>query len=255
MITNQKHENFSRIETQPEPVPFVPADVSQNGCANPVFPFYELSKDLCKAYVRTNMVEVDSARRRYIRAVLDQTDGRPETIKIHFQYAIAQIVDAYWKRLGIYGKELQLMQEFFGKQLQNMEIGADLAVVFQETLKHLLDLTLRPAQVSQTIRMEGVKRYIEENFSQPLKLEELARENGFSVSVFGRAFKRDFGMGFSAYLRKVRLEQAKKLLVSTRLPISQVIQESGFNNPQYFFDLFKRSVGSTPQKFRDSFDR
>jgi two-component system response regulator YesN len=164
-------------------------------------------------------------------------------------------VDAYRKRLGIYGNELQSMQEHFEEQLQSKETVQDLVVVFQETLKHLLALTLKPVQVSQSIRMEEAKRFIDENFNQNLKLEGVARENGFSISAFGRAFKKEFGVGFSAYLRKVRLEHAKKLLVSTRLPISQVIQESGFNNPQYFFDLFKRSIGFTPQKFRDSFDR
>lgn len=232
-----------------------PGDNANNKSANTIFPFYQLSKDLCAAYVRTNLAEVDSARHLYVRAILNQRDVRQETIRLHFHYAIAQIVDAYRKRLGIYGNELQSMQEHFEEQLQSKETVQDLVVVFQETLKHLLALTLKPVQVSQSIRMEEAKRFIDENFNQNLKLEGVARENGFSVSAFGRAFKKEFGVGFSAYLRKVRLEHAKKLLVSTRLPISQVIQESGFNNPQYFFDLFKRSIGFTPQKFRDSFDR
>ncbi len=228
------------------------------GAPNPVGvvqPFYQLSKELCAAYVRTNPAEVDTARRRYLCAILDPENARPETVKIHFHYAVAQIIDAYRKRLGIYEKELQSVQESFEAKLQKVETAGDMAIIFQETLQHLVALTLKPVRVSQTIRLEGAKKYISENFKQDLHLEEVARENGFSVSVFGRAFKREFKMGFSAYLRKIRLEEAKKLLVSTRLPISQVIQESGFSNPQYFFDLFKRSTGYTPQKFRDSFDR
>ncbi len=229
--------------------------VSQKGLEKQAFIFYQLSKDLCLAYVRTNEDEMDSARHRFIQAILEQSYSNQDSVKLHFQYAIAQIVDAYGKRLGIYGKELYSTQESFDKNIQKTADIDDLMRIFQETLKNLLALTLKPAQVSQTIRMEGVRKYIEENFSQALRLEETARENGFSVPVFGRVFKKNFAMSFSAYLRKVRLEQAKKLLVSTRLPISQVIQECGFSNQQYFFDLFKRSVGYTPQKFRDSFDR
>ncbi len=252
---NQKAALVPIMTTSHKSDEAVSIEAGQNRGANQVFPFYQLSKDLCAAYVRTNVVEMDMARIHYVQAILEQKDGGSEIVKLHFQYAIAQIVDSYRRRLGIYGKELHSVQETFDKKLKDATVPSDLIIVFEEALKHLLALTLRPAQVSQAIRMDGAKRYIDENFSQNLKMVETARDNGFSVSVFGRAFKKEFGVGFSAYIRKVRLEHARKLLVSTRLPISQVIQECGFNNPQYFFDLFKRSTGHTPQTFRDKFDR
>jgi two-component system response regulator YesN len=57
-------------------------------------------------------------------------------------------------------------------------------------------------------------------------------------------------MGFSAHLRMRRLEKVKELLGTTSLPIVQVSLECGFNNLQYFYDVFKRSVGCTPSEYR-----
>jgi AraC-like DNA-binding protein len=223
---------------------------------NPTVPepanFFQQATKLIEACTKGNVDEIETLRGGYTEKILAQSSGRPENVRIHFLYALGQIVDILKKRSLVQNENFNFLFGTIEGQLQTARTIADLIAVFRESLKRLLTLTLKPMDVSQDIRLEGARKYIDQNFSQDLKLEQVARENGFSVSVFGRGFKKTAGMGFSAYLRKVRLEEARKLLTTTRLPIAQVSQECGFNNLQYFFDVFKRSTGRTPQDFRDS---
>ncbi len=223
---------------------------------NPTIPkpahFYTLSTALIDAYTAGAVGEIEWVRNRYIEQILSRSAGRPENVRLHFLYAFGQIVDVLRKRSPVQSDHFLELFDQFETQLQEARAIADLIAVFRESLKRLLELGLKPMEASQNLRLEAAKKYIDQNFNLDLKLEEVARENGFSTSVFGRGFKKVAGIGFSAYLRKVRLEQARKLLASTSLPISHVSQECGFNNLQYFFDVFKRSTGRTPQEFRDA---
>lgn len=211
-----------------------------------------MAKKIVEVYANRIIDESEESRKAYLDQVLACSAGRPEILRIHFLYGFGQIVDVLRKQTPLMDENLHFILETLNGRLQKTGVISDLITVFQESLNHLMVLTLKPLEGTQSIRLNGARQYIDANFKQDLKLEEVARRNGFSVSVFGRGFKKYVGMGFSAYLRKTRLEQAKKLLVSTSLSISQASQESGFNNLQYFFDVFKRATGKTPQAFRRS---
>jgi len=214
--------------------------------------FFQLSQDLIKACVQGALGEIAERRDRFIRNVLARSGNDPGMVRLHLLYTLGQMIEMWSKRLPVQKEHFRAIFEDLENYLDGADAPSQLTLVFEEALERLMDLALRPMVVSQTLRMEGAKKFLDENFKQEIKLEKLAREHGFSTSVFGRVFKKTAGMGFSAYLRMVRIEQAKALLATTQLSISEVSRESGFNNVQYFFDVFKRSTGRTPQTYRDS---
>ncbi len=223
---------------------------------NPTIPlpenFYQLSKRLIETYAKGFTGETEAVRNEYVDQVLAQSAGRPEIMRLHFLYAAGEIVDALRKRSLVPPDHLSFAFGDFEEQLHGAGTVSDLILFFREFLKRLLTLNLKPQAASQEIRLERVCRYIDENFNLDLKLGQVAKEKGFSASVFSRGFKKITGMGFSAYLRKTRLENAMKLLASSRLSVTQISQECGFNNLQYFFDVFKKKTGKTPQEYRNA---
>lgn len=222
---------------------------------NPSIPapanFYQLSKRLIEVFTKGISNEIETSRNEYIEHILAQSAGRPEILRLHFLYTAGEIIDSLKKRSLVQVENFSFVFDNFEKQLHGAGAVADLILYFREFLKRLLALSLKPMETSQAIRLERVRRYLEENFNQDLKLEKVARDNGFSISVFSRGFKKNTGAGFSTYLRAIRLENAKKLLASSQLSIGQVSRECGFNNLQYFFDVFKRLTGKTPQEYRN----
>ncbi|MBL9153112.1 MAG: helix-turn-helix domain-containing protein [Verrucomicrobiales bacterium] len=85
----------------------------------------------------------------------------------------------------------------------------------------------------------------------PLRLTEVAREIAFtSPGHLSRLFRQQHGLGFQAYLQKLRLEKAAELLANTRLPIARVAKRVGYGDVSRFGRHFKRRFGDTPAGYR-----
>jgi AraC-like DNA-binding protein len=98
--------------------------------------------------------------------------------------------------------------------------------------------------------MEEARRYVDQHFTGPLRLKELARKAGLSQPAFLKGFQRATGHKFSKYLQALRLEEAKRLLRVSPLSVERVAQESGFNSASYFVQAFKRATGYSPGSYR-----
>jgi two-component system response regulator YesN len=101
---------------------------------------------------------------------------------------------------------------------------------------------------AQPIRL--AKQYIHKHFSDPVTLEEVSDAIGFSASYFSALFKKETGEGFSKYLTRVRMEEAKALLRDTRHPVSQICVSVGYADIKHFKHSFKSVTGLTPGEFR-----
>lgn len=99
-------------------------------------------------------------------------------------------------------------------------------------------------------RLRQVKDFIEANYANDLRLEELAHEAGISSFHFAREFKKSTGTTPHQYLIKYRIEQAKLLLAESELPLTEVGLRSGFSHQSHFTRLFHRLTGTTPQSYR-----
>ena len=60
-------------------------------------------------------------------------------------------------------------------------------------------------------------------------------------------------MNFLAYLTNIRMERAKKLLLSTSLSVAEVADQSGYGDYRVFTKVFKKSEGVTPSQYRRDF--
>ncbi len=93
-------------------------------------------------------------------------------------------------------------------------------------------------------------RYIYKNFKKHLTLEEVSRVASLSPTYFSRKFKQVTGMGFKEYLNYVRLKHAQAALLTTDSTITDIALEYGFNDSNYFKDLFKKVYGKPPREYR-----
>ncbi|MBQ7776982.1 MAG: AraC family transcriptional regulator [Lachnospiraceae bacterium] len=97
-------------------------------------------------------------------------------------------------------------------------------------------------------------KYIYKNFRQPLTLEEVSSVASLSPTYFSKKFKLVTGMGFKEYLNFVRLKHAQAALLTTNNTITDIALEYGFNDSNYFKDLFKKVYGKSPREFRKNPD-
>ena len=97
-------------------------------------------------------------------------------------------------------------------------------------------------------------RYIYNNFRKPLTLEEVSSVASLSPTYFSKKFKLITGMGFKEYLNYVRLKHAQTALLTTNSSITDIALEYGFNDSNYFKDLFKKVYGKSPREYRKNPD-
>ena len=96
----------------------------------------------------------------------------------------------------------------------------------------------------------GITRYIQEHLEQEVSLSVLAEEFHLNSQYISQLFKNEIGVGFLAYLTNVRMEKAKKLLISTPLSIAEVADRVGYGDYRVFTKVFKKTEGITPSQYR-----
>ncbi|MDQ0230749.1 response regulator [Metabacillus malikii] len=101
-----------------------------------------------------------------------------------------------------------------------------------------------------TLLVKKMIHLIENNFDKNIKLETLAEVLNYNRSYLGKVFKNSTGVHFNTYLDKVRIENAKKLLLKG-LKVYQVAERTGFSNVDYFHSKFRKYVGLSPSKYRN----
>jgi transcriptional regulator GlxA family with amidase domain len=87
-------------------------------------------------------------------------------------------------------------------------------------------------------------------FAEPMDLDRMAEEAGFSKFHFARAFKAAYGETPANYLTRRRVERAKDLLRSANLTITEVCLLVGFNSLGSFSSRFSELVGMSPRQYQ-----
>ena len=99
----------------------------------------------------------------------------------------------------------------------------------------------------------AITRYLQEHLSEDISLSVLAEEFHLSAQYISQLFTSEIGVNFLAYLTNIRMERAKKLLLSTALSIGEISEQLGFGDYRVFTKVFKKSKGVTPSKYRRDF--
>lgn len=101
----------------------------------------------------------------------------------------------------------------------------------------------------RTRQRRPLQALMESNFAKPLAVEDYAYLSGRSASTFHRDFKRIFGEGPKAWLRRRRLEVARDRLLHGPKSVSEVAASLGYGNSSHFIKIFKEAYGESPKQY------
>jgi AraC family transcriptional regulator of arabinose operon len=99
-------------------------------------------------------------------------------------------------------------------------------------------------------RIEKVCEFVDHHYAKPLTVNDLCKNVFLSDSHLRQLFKRNLNTTPMNYIRKVRLEKAKELLVETIETVSQIAHQVGFEDVSYFNRLFRKRELMTPTEYR-----
>ena len=98
-------------------------------------------------------------------------------------------------------------------------------------------------------RLKKIQRYVAENYSQPIALQEVINLTGLSAPAFCRYFKKSAGQTFTEYLNAHRIRQARKMLLNDS-SVTEACFACGFENLSYFNRVFRKLNGENPLSFK-----
>lgn len=127
------------------------------------------------------------------------------------------------------------------------EIVRDLSQAVAEAVEYVQNTR---SQRLEDDRLDTVLDFIHEHFRDPISLEDVAAEAGMHPARFSSWFKNAQGTNYIDYLTRLRVDTAKTLLRNPRIRVKDVAHESGFQDPRYFGQVFKKLVGITPTRYQ-----
>ena len=130
------------------------------------------------------------------------------------------------------------------------------------SLVRCMDIMVQAAQTSREIIVPPVAHdailevvlYINEHFTTPIRLEDLARRFGVSVSFLSHGFVRYTGKSVYSYVLYRRVQMAKEMIYS-EMPLNDIAYQCGFNDYSSFMRSFNKIAGMSPHNYRKQVKR
>jgi AraC-like DNA-binding protein/ligand-binding sensor protein len=125
-----------------------------------------------------------------------------------------------------------------------------LLAIFAQHLSMISNQIVVQNANSEPPMITKAKEFIQQNQSEDLSLEQVAKAVNTSTFYFCKMFKKATGINFTDYLSRVRIEKAKNLLLNPNLRVSEIAYEVGFQSLTHFNRVFKKIVGQSPSEYR-----
>ena len=126
----------------------------------------------------------------------------------------------------------------------------DLEVFAQALFDATAALLQRAADADDIIAR--VTAYIQANFRENIDRDDVAAVAYITPNYLSKQFRSKMGMNLREYINQIRVEEAKRLLLSTNLPVSEVAGMAGYENISYFSTVFRKRTGMSPVDWRNS---
>jgi len=103
---------------------------------------------------------------------------------------------------------------------------------------------------TKSVLFDSMLNYVQFNFMNEITIRDIAQACACSQSTVCHVFKQYTGESIKKYIDNLRINQAKKLLSTSDLPINRIAQLCGFSNINYFPTAFKKQIGISPTEYR-----
>lgn len=189
-------------------------------------------------FLGSNVVDVCS--QKYLLPLLNN--------RISFPVCITS-QDAHYNRLS---SCLNDADELCDKRPSGFELGvkADIMQFFSLIFRYNDTDSASSEEPLHLERLKLALNYIEENYQNPIRIQDAALQCGYSESHFMRWFRQMTGTSFISYLNRYRLESAFGELKNSERTVLEISERVGFDNLSNFNRQFKKQFGITPRKLR-----
>ncbi|SEN79592.1 response regulator [Paenibacillus sp. OV219] len=134
--------------------------------------------------------------------------------------------------------------------LESLTDWHDIIAIIEQQLERLSSMLDRGAERSCDEIIEHVQHYVQQHYEEDLSLQWVSDNYYIHPNYFSKRFKSVVGISFNDYVTRARIERSKELLRTTTLKIARISQLVGYEDQNYFCNVFKKVTGVSPSAYR-----
>lgn len=179
----------------------------------------------------------------------DHSLHQHQSFKIHMISLLTLIYEKIISR-GYHSPYLEHYYDNFSNRISNSHTFQDLFECGECIIKKFSTITEKNMLEQKSKITQDALNYIHINFDKKITLDDLSKHIYVSKTHLSQQFKSEMNESIIHYLKRYRIAQGKYLLEYTNLSILDIALETGFENANYFCNVFKSTVHKTPSKYR-----
>ena len=156
---------------------------------------------------------------------------------------------------GVGAKDLMGLNYSYFTELNRATDLDELLFKLNDILTNFINRVSATKEKKKKIKIRKITDYINQNFTRKMKSEEVANIGGLSTSRCLHLFKEETGLSLSEYIKKLRIDYGKYLLLNSDISLADCAIEAGFFDQSHFTKTFKQVERMTPSQFRRKYKR
>ena len=114
----------------------------------------------------------------------------------------------------------------------------------------ILSAQREKAETRESALGRGIRQYLDRNYMKNLHLADVAAALHTSASHASHLFRKENGLSPMQYVALRRIGEAQNLLINTKMSVTDIAAQVGYNNSNYFQNVFHHALGMTPCEYR-----
>lgn len=139
---------------------------------------------------------------------------------------------------------------WYQKKFKSFLTIADIFEWLKKQLRDEFDKYIANKKIQDSKPIRLAKQFINENYNKDINLESVSNQIGFNPAYFSALFKKETNENFMEYVMKIRIQNAKFLLIQTDKDVAEIADDVGYTDLKYFSKLFRKKTGLSPSEFR-----
>lgn len=210
----------------------------------------QIKNDLIHAFQLADQPKVEELVRKYLSVIVDR--------KLHFkeyQVLMEQLLSKLYELIQEQGESAHkvLGTDVLEGDWKRLTRTEDIARWLDEQVSAPIRAFLSEREQSKISNVANeMAKIVHEHYDRDITLEYCAERLHFHPVYLSRVFKKQYGVNFTDYIAEFRMDKAKTMLEQSELKVSEIAEKLTYQNTTSFIRTFRKVVGVTPGKYRES---